>query len=135
MGWLDIIPLLQKALPLLVRAVPMLEVFVNTRGNARDEMRTTLDQFSTQLRGELAASNGNHTELADAIAANNEHLKILSADLTRLRTTTEEQSTRLATSEAQIATMAGTLRTLLILTGVLLLICIVLLILLLTHHA
>jgi len=132
MGWLDIIPLLQKVVPLLARGVPMLEVFVNSRGNAREEMRASFDQFTTQIRGDITSQNA---ELSDALAANTEHLGHLSSDVARLRTITEEQSTRIAASEQKIASMAGSLRALLILTGVLLLICIVLLVLLVAHHA
>lgn len=138
MGWLDIIPLLQKLLPLLARGVPMLEVFVSSRGNTREEMRTTFDQFSTQVRGDIAS---HQAELSDALAANTERLGHLSSDVARLRSITDAQAAQIAATEQQVSAMAAKLRLLVVLTSVLVVLCIGLLMILgslfhlLSHHA
>lgn len=138
MGWLDIIPLLQKLLPLLARGVPMLEVFVDSRGKAREEVRATFDQFSTQVRGDIAS---HQAELSDALAANTERLGHLSSDVARLRSITEAQATQIAATERQMSAMASKLRLLVMLISILVVLCIGLLVLygslihLLSRHA
>ncbi|SDE87241.1 hypothetical protein [Terriglobus roseus] len=126
MGWLDIIPLLQKVVPLLARGVPMLEVFVNSRGNAREEMRASFDQFTTQVRDDITSHNA---ELSDALAANTERLGHLSSDVARLRSITEAQATQITATKQQMNAMAAKMRLLVVLISILVVLCICLLVL------
>ena len=137
MGWMEILAALQKAVPLLTRAVPMLEVFVASRNNtaANEEMKASLAALSGDLKGELAKTGAGHQDLADAVAANTERLAHISSDLTRLRSSTEDQGARLAACEQTIAGLARTLRIVFVLAGLTVFLCIGIVLTLLLHHA
>lgn len=136
MGWMEILAALQKAVPLLTRAVPMLEVFVASRSNtaANDEMKASLAQLHAAVRDELSSATHGHQELTDAVAANTERLAHISADLARLRSTADEQATRLASTEAKVRSLAGVLRLVVLLLCVVAVLAVVLVWLSLTRH-
>ena len=137
MGWLEVLAALRNAVPLLTRAVPLLEVFVasRTHGAANEELKVSLSAFSADVRGELARTAAGHHELTDAVAGNTERLGHIAADLARLRSAADDQDVRLAATERAIASLAGTLRIVFVLAGLTVFLCIGIVLTLVLHHA
>lgn len=133
MGWLELLALLKRVLPLLSRVAPMLESYVVARGATRDDSEA-LDRLSAELKTHLAAANEHQSVLRDTLDIQNERLLHLSDELQRLRTAGTENSAKLEQIERQIASTSRLLRLALLPVMALLLVCVGLLVALLLRH-
>jgi chromosome segregation ATPase len=102
MGWLELLALLKRVLPLLSSVAPMLESYVGARGATRGDAEA-IDRLSGDLKAELAATAQNHVDLKDTLDAQSERLRHLSDELQRLRGADSDKVARLEQIERQIA--------------------------------
>ncbi len=130
MGWLELIALLKRVLPLLSRLAPMLESYIGARGATRGDAEA-FDRLSGDLKTQLAGAAENHADLKGLLEAQSSVLQQLSDELHRQRAAEAEKLARLVQIQQQIAANTRLLRLASLLTFVLLLACIGLLIALL----
>ena len=140
MGWLELIALMRRVLPLLVRVAPMLEGYVGARGAMRNDTEA-LDRLAGDLKAQLAAGTDNHADLKGLLDAQNQLLEArsgrmqhLADELQRLRAADAEKLARLEQMERHISANTRLLRTASLLTIILLVVCTGLLIALLLRH-
>ena len=133
MGWLELIALMKRLLPLLTRLAPMLESYIGARGATRGDTEA-IDRLSGDLKGQLAAATDNHSDLKGLLEAQNNFLQHQSDELQRLRAADAEKLARLEQIQQQIAANTRLLRSASLFMIVLLLACIGLLFALLRRH-
>ena len=133
MGWLELIALMKRLLPLLSRVAPMLETYLGARGAVRGDTEA-IDRLSGDLQAQLASGTQNHLALSDALEAQNSRLLHLSDELQHLRAAQAEGVGRFDRMERQVASAGRLLRTVSVLTVVLLLACVGLLVAILLRH-
>ena len=126
MGWLELLPLLKRALPLLSRVVPMLETLVASRGLARAELART-----SSTSAEVTQSHG---EVVAALEAQSGQLAALAEDVKRLGAADEYFAKRFQAIEGQVSGLQTLLKALAATVVLLLLVIVVLLVVLVHRH-
>ena len=112
MGWLELLSLLKRVLPLLTRVAPMLETYVGGRLAGRDDS-VALERIAANLKHDLAATSATQrTETQAALAEQASHLRELTAEIRLLRVADDERSARLADVQQRLAVMQTMLRVL-----------------------
>ena len=130
MGWLELIALMKRVLPLLSSVAPMLESYVGARGATRGDTEA-IERLSGDLKAQLAGAAQNHLDLKDTLDAQDERLEHIADELQRLRAADAEVIARLEQIERHIASSARLMLLTSLLIAVLLLACVGLLIALL----
>jgi CHASE3 domain sensor protein len=131
MGWLEVLTMLKRLVPLLTRVAPMLETFIATRGAVRNDS-AALERVAGGLKSDLLSTTAAHrTEIEAAFSVQAAELRDIRVELKHLR---EEQASRLAEVERGVAATQRTLRGFAIATLVLVILCVALLAALLLRH-
>ena len=133
MGWLELIALMKRVLPLLSSVAPMLESYVGARGGVRGDAEA-IERLSGDLKAQLAGAVQNHVDLKDSLDTQSQRLQQLVDELQRMRAADVEKSARLETMERNVTANTRLLRTVSAVTLTLLFACIGLLIVLLLRH-
>ncbi len=105
MGWLEVLALLKRLGPTLTRLVPMLEMFVASRGGSRGDTEAT-NSLHTEIKDELAAAARNHAALVESFAGHASQMAVLRDDLRSMREADESAAARLLALEVQVAALA-----------------------------
>lgn len=131
MGWLEVLALLKRMMPLLSRVAPMLETFLATRGGARTENTAALEQVAGDLKVQLAAAAGNHDALATLLEKQGTQIAALASSV---RLENDRMAASLLETETAVRELSLGLRKLAILLVILLAACLGLLIAILLHR-
>ena len=134
MGWLEVLALLKRILPLLGRVAPMLEAFLAARAGSSTEADVAFQRFGEDLRADREAAAKKHDNVAAMLASQDLHITAIRSDLRQMRETADRDVARLLALEYQLATVSKWLRLLILLTVAVLLLCAVLLVMLLRHR-
>jgi hypothetical protein len=131
MGWLEVLAMLKRLLPLLTRVAPMLESYVGGRVAGRDDA-ALLERVAGEFKTELIATTAVHrTETQAALAEQAAELRDIRMELKHLR---EEQAARIAEADLRNASMQQSIRALGIVTMVMVAVCIALLVVIFLRH-
>ena len=131
MGWLEVLAMLKRLLPLLSRVAPMLETYVGARVAARDDS-AALERIATDLKHDLISTTATHrTETQAALAEQSAKLRDIRLELKHLR---EEQAARMLEAEHRNASMQKSIRSLGLVTLVMVAVCVVLLVVIFLRH-
>ena len=133
MGWLELLAMMKRVLPLLGRLAPMLETYVAARGATQGDAGA-LDHLSADLQAQIAATAQNHVDLKDTLEAQSDRLQRLADEVRHLRTAESGLNVRLEYIEEQIASNVRLLRIAAVVAVTLLLACVGLLLTLLLRH-
>jgi hypothetical protein len=110
MGWLEVLAMLKRMMPLLTRLAPMLESYVGGRIAGRDEA-AALERVASGLKQDLISTTAAHrTETEAALARQTAHLRELSEDLQELRMSQEESANKLEAVQVRLSAIQSTLR-------------------------
>ncbi|MGI4756081.1 MAG: hypothetical protein ACRYGF_04440 [Janthinobacterium lividum] len=134
MGWLELLPLLKRLLPLLSRMAPMLETFIATRSGKLAETEAA-DRLHENLKTHLADTAQKHDLVSELLLAQAGQIKGLLENMARQRAVEDRTAARLLEIESSVAALARTLRSAIILLGLLMLASIALLVFLLMHRS
>jgi hypothetical protein len=130
MGWLEVLAMLKRLLPLLTRVAPMLESYAGGRVAGRDDT-AALERISNDLKQHLISTTAaNRTETEAALAQQTALLRDLTEEVHRLRASGDERATQLAGLQQQLVTTQTMLR---LLAAGLLLILIAVILMLFRH--
>ena len=133
MGWLELLGLMKRVLPLLGRLAPMLETYIAARGATQGDIEA-LDRLSGNLQAQLASSAQNHIDLKDTLDAQSDRLQRLADEVRHLRSAEAGLNVRLEYIEEQITSNVRLLRIAAVVAVSLLLACVGLLVTLLLRH-
>ena len=132
MGWLEVLALLKRLLPLLSRVAPMLEAFVVSRAtNGKDAeaaVQRVTAELKSELEGEFAAAAESRALLTRTLADHSERLRLMGDEVERLRVASGEHDARMEAVEMQIARLVRSLKTYAVVVMVLLILCTTLLV-------
>jgi CHASE3 domain sensor protein len=110
MGWLEVLAMLKRLLPLLTRVAPMLESYVGGRVAGRDDT-AAFERIAGELKQDLISTTAAHrTEVEAALAEQSGHLRELAEELRRLRVAEEERAAALAEVQQRLAAVQGSLK-------------------------
>jgi DNA repair exonuclease SbcCD ATPase subunit len=109
MGWLELIALMKRILPLLSRLAPLLEGYIGGRGAARGDAEA-FENLRGDLKSQREATTQNHADLTsllnavdDRLSAQSARLQHHSDELQHLRAADAENQARLENIEQQVA--------------------------------
>ena len=133
MGWMEVLALLKRIAPLLGRLAPMLETFLATRAGGRADA-DALQRLSGDIKGQLAVTGEQHSDLADAVRSQASLLAELTGHVERAHLRSKAAETQLDDVARSLMALQ---RTVLLLGGgltVLLAACLALLLRLVLHR-
>ncbi len=126
MGWLELLPLMKRALPLLLRLVPMLEATLASRSAARAELA-----LPASITADAAQSQN---DVLAVLEAHSGQLATLAEDVKRLGTADEFFAKRFQSMEDQVSGLQTLLKAFATTMVLLLLVAVVLLVVLVRRH-
>ncbi|SEB55925.1 hypothetical protein [Terriglobus roseus] len=102
MGWLEVLAMLKRLLPLLNRIAPMLESYVGGRIAGRDDT-AALERISTDLKQHLiATAAASRSETETELAQQTAILRELTEEVRRLKASGDERASQLAGLQQQL---------------------------------
>ncbi len=131
MGWLEVLALLKRVVPLLTRVAPMLETFLASRSGSRAGSDAEFQRVAGDIRAQLTATADQHDSVADLLAVQGAQIASLAKNLDGARVENDRISARLLQIETTAEALARTLRWVITLLVLTLLVCIGLSVLLL----
>lgn len=133
MGWLEVVALLKRVLPLLTRVAPMLETFLASRSGSRAGTDAEFQRVAGDIRAQLTATADQHGSVADLLAVQGAQIASLAKNLDGARGENDRISARLLEIEITAAALARSLRLTMVLLVIILLVCVGLVVLLLRY--
>ena len=109
MGWLEVLALLKRLLPLLNRVAPMLETFVAARGGARADVDAAAERLSSELKLHAEAGGRAGADLQQAIERQGSQIGSLAAGVAVLRRSAEAEAARMEAVERQLKSLRQSL--------------------------
>ncbi len=135
MGWLEVLALLKRFLPLLTRVAPMLETFVAARAGSKGDIDAALERMADNVKSQLAATGQKHDGVAELLGTQAVQVTALAESIRKLQATDDRTAARLLEIESAINALARTLRRMTVLLVSLLVACIGLLVAILLHRS
>lgn len=124
MGWLEVLALLKRVVPLLTRVAPMLETFLASRSGSRAGTDAEFQRVAGDIRAQLTATADQHGSVADLLAVQGAQIESLAKNLDGARGENDRISARLLQIETTAEALARTLRWVMVLLVIVLLIAI-----------
>lgn len=124
MGWLEVLALLKRVVPLLTRVAPMLETFLASRSGSRAGTDAEFQRVAGDIRAQLTATADQHGSVADLLAVQGAQIESLAKNLDGARGENDRISARLLQIETTAEALARTLRWVLVLLVIVLLIAV-----------
>jgi hypothetical protein len=110
MGWLEVLAMLKRLLPLLTRVAPLLESYVGGRIAGRDEA-AAIERVAADLKHDLIATTAAHrTETEAALAEQTALLRELTEEVRWLHAAEEARAAQLATVQERLGSLQTTMR-------------------------